>query len=116
MIVRWFPKRALWYMHRLNSPGELRADFGEACEVVASKPPIQENHRLTRKLPSELIELAFDGWEYRLKDPCLSSAMNGNIWCFGIFRFSQDLGYQTVVRRVSASWRPGLQLFIEIRT
>ena len=36
------------------------------------------------------------GTNYRMGEPCESSAMQGNIWWFGVFRLSQDRGYQTV--------------------
>ncbi len=45
----------------------------------------------------------------------VSSAMNGNIWWFGVFRFSAGRGYERQWCGLSASWRPGLRLFMEIR-
>ncbi len=42
-----------WCMNRLDPSGELRAGFGEACEVAAEQTTyISYNHRLTRKLLS----------------------------------------------------------------
>lgn len=60
------------------------------------------NVKLKRSYPDdktkELIEVSFDGGEYRTKELCVSGAMNGNIVWLGVFRLFQDRRYGAVVR------------------